>query len=1071
MKVQEYLNGGVVQTRHPLLLQPGEVQAADNCILKPGDPALHKVAGRNSWGTVRAESVAGCSSSGLNTLITTTTSNGFATAHTPDTALVAGNSNIHDSGGSFSVASVGQSVYIDSGTADTHILRVVSSTQIEIDKPIPAALDTLTPEVRLSNFHKGAFVTATAGQYTEGTKVVSVDSTTTMTVDTSAVADTTFSAAFSDPIVGLTSLTFDHDKNDVMLAKAGHTISQAPLTNSATGTFSSLKTGLTHSVNSYLQSVTSGDKHFIITGEDHPLLAYYTDDQAGAVSVTSRTAGMLPVGEEAFIGPYIYEGGTWPDGVDDEGGVGYYNFVITEVMKTDGEEVEGTYEGAPKYVHIRDPATQGITVRYGAAGGTSVNDGLYSRNLATHWRVYMAPVEPDSIEPPSLSVFTAIVDVPIANATVDLINESIFRSAFCGDTADVTTSGNEETFFPEGNTNFIAATEGQTSAADCICTINTGAVSTTGNGFATVSVGMFVVSPSDNIPSGSIVTAWTDANNIEIDPHPDATVTEALSFSNNSTINEVSSICYANSSTTKYKTMFCYNFDFSHLIGGFAGATITGIRVELMGRARSLKQGSFAIQVFKGGSSGTAGKTEIKSGFRESNGTKATSRRKITAGGKDEDWGITNWVSTDFDGAENKFGVKVTKQQRYSEDGGTTEEFDGMKVTVYAGFNTVNGQGNPFDTIVVKEAVENSVVLPARYPPPICSTGDVFNGIMVLNDVAEENIVAGSRPDDHEAFPALYRIPIQSKDNDKVTLIRRLGNILIIGMENSIKRMNYFPLETDPDFTRGRAYEDVATDHGIVGRSAAALLDLPGRGVVLAYLSAKGLYWTDGITTTPLNVDLDWDSLFQYSLIHRTVLTVYPRKQILVMSYVPSGATEKTKAMYFSYSPSHMKQQMYLPATGPVDMKAESSTHHLVTGKSYLYSGHSYNGIVYEEDQGVADESGGGPIPVITTRQFLGGKSMGDEGRLRHVHLLLDANGTAGVQSAFTGTVNVQNEGEASSGQDTFAGSGAVGGITQIWSEIFGDTFNISITQLSTAVAFTINYFGFDFQAYGESSS
>ena len=1061
--IQEYLNGGVVQTRHPLLLQPGEVQAAENCILKPGDPALHKVAGREVWATTVGTTINGCTVNG-----TTLTGNTFCVTFTATTNVIEGDANIIDSGGWGSTA-VGDTVYITNGTADTRVLRV-NGTTLELSKPIPAALDGTMPSVRISSLHKDIYVTSTTADISIGTKVVSVESATSLTLDTSQTTQASpFTCLFANAVTGLAPLTFDVGRDDVMLAKSGHTIYQSALTNSASGTFSSLKSGLTHDDESYLQSITSRKKHVILTGQDAPLMVYYRDDGAGTLGLTSRAVGMLPVSDGAFRGPSILEGGNWPD-ADNGGGEGYYNFLITEVLKQDGDEIEGTYEGDPKQVHLADPTSQGITVTYMQAGDTPANDGLYGRNSATHWRIYMAPVEPKSLTDPQYSAYTRITDVPIGDNSINLVNDSIFRVGYCRTVVATTLNGNEETFFPNGEAGFISAADGFLAAENAVQTLDNNIITTTNNAFANCVIGMEVFSPSDNLASGTIVTDDTDDNTIVVSSPPIATKSnEALSFGNASSIGDgTTATCYPNTTRAKYKAMQCSNFDFGTTIGGFAGATITGIKVELFARNNETRPHSsvFTIHVWKGGEAGESGRV-IKAFLDD------RQRTKMVVGGKTDGWDLT-WESTDFlDGnltTPDKFMVRITKQKWDNLELEAIEEFDGMKVTVYAGFNTIHGQGDAFDTITVKDAVGNDTVLQARFPPPIASTGDVFNGILVLNDISEENIVAGSRPDDHEAFPSLYRIPIESKDNDKVTLIRRLGNILIIGMENSIKRMNYFPLETDPDFTRGRAYEDVATDHGIVGPRAATLLDLPGRGVVLAYLSAKGLFWTDGITTTPLNIDIDWDALFQYSLIHRSVLTVYPRKQQLVLSYVPSGAAYKTKALYFSYNPSHLKQKMYLPATGPIDMVAESSAGHLIGGKSFLYSGHSYNGIVYEEDKNVTDEGGGSPIPLITTRQYLTGRSMGDEGRLRHVHLLLDANGDNATEGAFTGTTKVQNEGAAKAAQDTFSGDSQVGGVTQIWSEVFGDSFDITLTQLSTSVAFTVNYFGFDFAGYGESS-
>ena len=50
--LSELLNGGLVTSRHPALLKPGELQRADDCVYRDKDPALWRAPGRSSFGTV-----------------------------------------------------------------------------------------------------------------------------------------------------------------------------------------------------------------------------------------------------------------------------------------------------------------------------------------------------------------------------------------------------------------------------------------------------------------------------------------------------------------------------------------------------------------------------------------------------------------------------------------------------------------------------------------------------------------------------------------------------------------------------------------------------------------------------------------------------------------------------------------------------------------------------------------------------------------------------------------------------------------------------------------------------------
>ena len=90
---------------------------------------------------------------------------------------------------------------------------------------------------------------------------------------------------------------------------------------------------------------------------------------------------------------------------------------------------------------------------------------------------------------------------------------------------------------------------------------------------------------------------------------------------------------------------------------------------------------------------------------------------------------------------------------------------------------------------------------------------------------------------------------------------------------------------------------------------------------------------------------------------------------------------------------------------------------------------------------------------------------------MNNVHLLADASGTAGSTADFTVTMGVQNQGEAyTSNQDTISSDTATGGIIQLWSEVFGDTFDFSLTQGATTFPLVIHTIGFDVTGYEENT-
>jgi hypothetical protein len=905
-----------------------------------------------------------------------------------------------------------------------------------------------------SDYHPGTFLSE--GTIANGTTIVTITDVNKVTMSATAAIDT-FTCAFSEAITGLEVLTFDGENTNIMLAKGADKIYESALTD-VTGTFSELKAGLSHDDDATLQSIAVKNHHVILTGKDIPRIVYYGDDDTNGSVVKERALGMLPVPDAAFYGAARIAG-TWPD--EDTGfGPGYYHFIITEAAYFDEVLVEGTYEGDASIVHITDETAQGIRVTYNATANQPINDGLYGKNLATHWRIYMGPRQTQFNAEVPFSEYTLVSEVPMSITSVDLNNDNPHHKGFAAG-LDAVVAGNTEPLFPNSSTNALSSQATFASAETCTLTVNNSQITTINAAFANVTPGMFVFSPNNRLDSGTRVIEATD-NSITVNPVPNEGGTETLTFGNSSSIDYLKALCPDNSASDKYRSGFFHSFGLADTIGSFSGATITGIKVEIVGNRKSASPGIYAITVFKNGIAGTQGSTFTRY-FGDPN---SPSRDIMVAGGENELWGTT-WQSTDFADTNAKFGIKVTKQHSAFNN---EDEINGVVVTVYAGFNSINYDGDPFPALTITDQIGATTAVPANGPPPVPSTGDIFNGILILNDTAEESIIAGSLPDSEEAFPSLYRIPIQSQDKDKVKVIKKLGNVCIIGMENSIKRLNYFPLETDPDFSQGRAYEDIATDHGMVGPRAATLLDLPGRGTVLAYLSHKGLYWTDGITSMPLNTDIDWENLFADSIIDRSVLTVYPKLHLLVLNYAPSGATSKTKALYLSYNPTHVKQGFQLPATGPVDVRAESAADALVSGVSYLFTGHAYDGKVYLEDSGVQDEYNAVPVPSIKTRRYFIGRALGYQGRVNHVHMLVDASGDA-TTGAFTGTLGVQSEGYAYGTQDTVTGDTETGGIIQLWGEVFGDTFDFALTQTNVTLALRLHLIGFDIQSYRDSNS
>ena len=1051
--IRESLAGGIVQTRHPTLLEPGELQAAADCILRPGDPALHKAPGRTLYGAVRTYSVSTTTNSN-----TTLASAALFGLDFTNMIREAGNPMVTKAAGFGVLGSdfqLGQEVAASGIPAGAYIKRYFlggsSGTTPTLElSAAPTTTVTGTGTIITSDLHVGMWISGSGIPVL--TQIVSFTSASALTMSNPATNSAgPVARTISNQVEGLRFLSFDHGFSDLLLAKASDKVYTSPVTG-ITGTFTELAHGLSQSAESMLETVQYKNRHIYLTGFDPPRVLYWKDSGSGK-TVQERALGMLPVAD--FVGAAIKEGGSWSSLTDLQNG--WYYFIVTEVaIFGNDEESEGTYTGDPKGVHITAYATQGVTVTYTNTASTPVNDGNYGRNTATHWRVYMAKSS-EEFPIPDLSTFHRVAEVPISSASIDLVDANPFLSGYskCNLTIPLA-DGALLPLFPGGALNALSQVAAQTKT----CSVSAGSNVLTSAAFGTVSSGMHINDAAGTFPYGTTVIAVLPGATSLITSRP-ATLSAsstAFYFGNKYTFEAAYAVCPVNADGggNNRRGGIFYNFGLPNTIGAFSTATITGIQVEIHGKFLSTaSDAGFQVDVTRDMSSfpGVSKVAKFKS-----------AASVVSLGGQFDLWGVSSWVPTDFadDDAPppTKFGVRLRKA--YGADGEIlNHQIDGVRVTVYAGGNTINLEGEPFRTVIISDQLGNSFGTGANGPPPTASTGDVFEGMLLLNDISDESVLCGSLPDEEQAFPDVYRIPIESKDNDKIRVIRKVNNIVVVGCLNSVKRLNYFPRETDPDFTRGRCYEDIAGDHGMVGPRCAKLIDLPGVGAVLAYLSHNGLHFTDGVQSKFLNSDIDWTTLFANAYIQRSVLEVYPKLSLLALYYVPLGQTRKIRVLYFSYHPMHIKPNFQLPGVGPVTCENAAAASAFLSGSSYLLTGHSQDGNVYVEDSGTSDASGGVIEPNIITRRFAAqpGRTM----RTERIFLLTDANGDA-TSGGFTATLFRQNEGEAVTQMQTEVNKNTlIGGLQTLWMNNTAETFEVRISKSESGgqnAAMRLHYLG-----------
>jgi len=1070
--IKEPLNGGINQVKHPLLLRAGELQRATNCILRPGDTALHKAPGRTSYGTVRSVSVDSTTHANL-----TLTSDSAAFGTDLSAVTFNANDNVLTRAAGWGAAEVGQSIWgtgIPTGAVIVRLGVDGSTTKIEISSNTTAANtgggggQTVT----FSDYYVGTWITGNG--ISLYTAIASIQSASSLTLSAAATTGSVkTNRTFSEKIVGLRVLTFNHGYTDLMIAKCQDKLYRSNFTSVAGGaSFTELASGLSNNALSILDSIHFDENRYtLLTGYDIPRILFYTDDGTSK-TVQLRTLGMFPVPEAAFIGP-IRVDGTWSNLTDL--GDGFYYFLVTEVAKfNDGSEVEGTYTGDPQIAKITNHETDAIQITYFGTGGRPVNDGNYGKNRATHWRLYMSTKQSEELPVPDLADFVRIgSDIPISftapdTYTTDAVTLKDANPFVAGFASVLATDGSYAALFPSSSVNALAQSPYVVQSVTCTISGNT-LTATTGD-FTNVKVGMYIQNGSNYIPFGAYVKSKTSSTVLIMSETATTTITgETVWFGNDNTFNGAYSLCPVNpdGGGTNHRSGIFRNFGIKN-IGSFSTATITGIEVHVKGafnEAGSTDTG-FVVEVSR--DSTTFSNTNTVVAFKKHNiGEFSPSLEKV--GGEFDLWGVSGWDPNDFIDGATKFGVRLRKI--YGGDGEKwTHLIDGVKVIIHAGGHSINLEGDNFRTITTSDQLGVAFSTGANGPPPTASTGDLFEGMLILNDKENENIIVGSLPGEYEAFPDAYHIPIGSKDRDTITLLRRLNNMLIVGCKSSVKRLNYFPRETDAEFSKGRCYEDLTLDHGIVGPRAAKIIDLPDRGAVLAYLAHNGLHFTDGTITHFLNDDIDWENLIEPAYIDQSILEVYPRLNLLALYYVPAGVSQTRiiSVMYFSYHPIHVKEGTKLPAVGPTSVEVGSTVRTLLTGKNYLLTGHNLDGKVYLEDSGDVDASGYTLIePSIRTRQFFSA-DLGRTGRVSRLFVFADPQGTS-TTGGFTCMLTRQNQGEAATNVESVLDrTTEIGGIIELWADNAGETFYLTLDKSESASqtsALDIHFVGLEWTA------
>lgn len=870
--VTEFMNGGVVTSRAPSLLKPGELQRGDDCIYRDKDPAIWRAPGRIA----------------LN-----------STALHSSTSAVKGLKylSFDKSRDSQLLAYGGDKLWRAPLTTSTLVANGLTFQEISGAGRVEGAITSTTT------------FTATSGYPFTADAVGAVP---------------VFIAAASTPndVAPMVTAVSGPDPGD-----ATHfnilTLSNSP-TNQASCTLA-FDRGVVQS----LANVSGGDpntemvggafygsSYFVWLGNgstyrlEWKSLSVQNGAGAGTESIVMRATGLDAVIERFTLallsgtdaGGDAY---AWPTSL----GIGVYWFLLTEIYGYTNEKgvdvdvAECSYLAqtsgndtatAGEPIAISVPAlTNGV--RLTTPVGGAINNGSRGGRLATHWGVYMSIVPTtDTSKKPDISLFRRVRREKIKSTT------SGYGVSQVIDIADV--NNNQGWVYP------TIAVGGTTDGKDPF---------------------LFESLMTGRPDTGRVARAKSGSPVSSTDP---ATANAA------STLNT-----FVREDTGAALT----------LTAPWANRPVIGITLRIRGYAEdgygNTKNAGYEMYLV----SDTGAK---RSNLLLASGSFGTRTQTNYHGGPGNTLGV-GWVTSDF-GSSMKLIVRKSGT-------GAKQSLavDSVGLYIHWSSGTINTNGPPYRIVTFRDQIGTVASDPANFPNPLCNTGDFFQGALVTNDMTDETIIRWSLPDNPESVPRPYQIAFNTAKKDKVTFIRSLGPLLLVGLEESVKRVNYLPTENDTDLQTGLAQEDVATDHGIAGPQSAVRFDMPGVGTLVLYASSIGMMLTNGITSWPVSDDIDWPALVKLAALTWSQMRIYAKEKLIAFYYCPAGATHNlnTRVMYFSYQVDKIKRGALgpqMPMIGPSVVSGRSGCDAFVGGATYLLTGSENNGKVYMEDSGTTIPSG-----------------------------------------------------------------------------------------------------------------
>lgn len=374
--------------------------------------------------------------------------------------------------------------------------------------------------------------------------------------------------------------------------------------------------------------------------------------------------------------------------------------------------------------------------------------------------------------------------------------------------------------------------------------------------------------------------------------------------------------------------------------------------------------------------------------------------------------------------------------------------------------NPLLPDGDVYEVVTV-EIAGLSLIAPKNGPPPIATTGDVFEDSVVINDVSDASRIHYSFPDNIHAYPAVNFIRFETKEADEVKLIRSMGKFIVVGLRDSIWRVETLPRPEDAAFQRERVKAQIHGAQGAVSPTGGALFSF-GQGPRLAYVARYGILITDGFSWDVLTDDIDWENDININGLDSAVLINNPKRYRLEFY---DGA----RAYYLHYHPSHAKEAIgggfRAKVTGPITSIAQCAAVGKIGGVDFVFAGYA-DGKLYLEGHGNSDASLSGGINhhVVTKDEYFAG--VGNESQ--EVRTWSHHQKGADNQSATIGVIR------STEGEDEHKESCPVAysrrELTAMYADMRGEAFAFSIENSDALGQIRTDYFVADFKDLREAT-